>query len=150
MTLHFLIWTILSSIQWPSIPGRGEFIRLVFEYAGSSYTEHNDPASLMPTIGDATKTGGIPHFAVPALELPNGKFLSQTPAILNYLAPKLGLDGSKGLKGEEKEDVEERELVRSWVNQLVLTALDLNNEVRLFSPASIWKTACILHQGRDM
>lgn len=84
----------------------------------------------MTTIGDATKTGGIPHFAVPALELPNGKFLSQTPAILNYLAPKLGLDGSKGLKGDEKEDMEEKELVRSWVNQLVLTALDLNNEVR--------------------
>lgn len=91
----------------------------------------------MPTLSDPSKTGGIPHFAVPALELPNGKFLSQTPAILDYLALKLGLDGSKGLKEREKEekeekgkeDVEEREVVRSWVNQLVLTALDLNNEV---------------------
>lgn len=131
------------SIQWPSIPGRGEFIRLVFEYAGSSYTEHNDPATLMPILSDPLKTGGLPHFAVPALELPSGKLLSQTPAILNYLAPRLGLDGTKGVgekeegdktEGEkegkvEEEEEEDKEVVRAWVNQLVLTALDLNNEV---------------------
>jgi glutathione S-transferase len=77
--------------------------------------------------------GSPPHFAPPCLELPSGKYLSQTSAILDYLAAKLGLDGSAGVVGEEEEEEEEEEedkmLVRSHVNQLVLTALDLNNEV---------------------
>jgi glutathione S-transferase len=47
--------------------------------------------------------------------------LSQTPAILNHIAPKLGLAGKK-----EGSDAEE---LQSLVNQLVLTALDLSNEV---------------------
>lgn len=111
-------------MQWPGIPGRGEFIRLAFEYSGGSYTAHDNVKTLYSIIGDPDKVGGCPHFAPPALELPSGRFLSQTPAILNHIAPKLGLDGTKGI-----EDEEEKEEVRSLVNQLVLTALDLNNEV---------------------
>ena len=108
-------------IQWPGIPGRGEHIRLALEYAGVSYTEMNNPEQLLPTLTDAAKIGYPPHFAPPALKLPSGHVLSQTPAILNHIAPKLGLAGEvKGLDAEE---------TRSLVNQLVLTALDLNNEV---------------------
>ena len=81
-----------------------------------------DSAKLLPTITDASKCGHPPHFAPPTLKLPSGRFLSQTPAILNYLAPKLGLAGKK--EGEEAEEE------RSSINQLVLTALDLTNEVR--------------------
>ena len=82
----------------------------------------SDPKKLLPSITDASKSGFPPHFAPPALKLPSGRFLSQTPAILNHIAPKLGLAG-KVADG----DVEE---IRSTVNQLVLTVLDLSNEVR--------------------
>lgn len=105
---------------WPGIPGRGEYVRLAFEYAGVPYTEMSDPKKLLPSITDASKSGFPPHFAPPALKLPSGRFLSQTPAILNHIAPKLGLAG-KVADG----DVEE---IRSTVNQLVLTVLDLSNE----------------------
>ncbi|KAH8103035.1 glutathione S-transferase C-terminal-like protein [Cristinia sonorae] len=105
---------------WPGIPGRGEYVRLVFEYAGVEYTEQSDPASLLPTITDPTKASHPPAFAPPALKLPSGRFISQTGAILNHLAPKFGLAGEK-----DGEDAEEQ---RSVVNSLVLTALDLGTE----------------------
>ena len=111
--------------QWPGLPGRGEYIRLAFEYAGIPYGEMNDPSILLPTLTDASKSGYPPHFAPPALKLPSGRFLSQTAAILNHIAPKFGLAGKK-----EGEDLEE---LRSVVNQLVLTALDLSDEVSLRS-----------------
>ncbi|KAI0701060.1 glutathione S-transferase-like protein [Cytidiella melzeri] len=104
---------------WPGVPGRGEHIRLALEYAGAPYTEFNDPRKLIATIQDPTKVGGCPHFAPPCLKLPSGTILSQTPAILNHIAPKLGLAGK--VEGEDPEEL------RSRVNQLVLTALDLNN-----------------------
>lgn len=68
-------------------------------------------------------TSHPPLFAPPILEV-NGAFISQTSNILNYLAPILGLDGTGGLA-----DPEQITLRRAHVNQLVLTALDLNNEV---------------------
>ena len=83
---------------------------------------------MLPAITDPKKSGYPPHFAPPALKLPSGRILSQTSAILNYLAPKLGLAGKK--EGEDEEEV------RSTVNQLVLTALDLNNEVICHPPSN--------------
>ena len=68
-------------------------------------------------------TSHPPHLAPPILEV-NGSFISQTSNILNYLAPILGLDGTEGLT-----DPEQIALRRAHVNQLVLTALDLNNQV---------------------
>lgn len=107
-------------------------MRLAFEYAGESYTEMSSPATLLWTITDPAKVGHPPHFAPPALELPSGRFLSQTPAILNYLAPRLKLAGEQGsrflehgLSDEEREQAEEE---RAVVSQLTLTALDLCNE----------------------
>ena len=96
-------------------------MRLAFEYAGVPYTEMKDARRLIPTITNASKCGHPPSFAPPALKLPSGRFISQTPAILNHIAPKLGLAGTK--EGEEAEEE------RSSINQLVLTALDLCNEV---------------------
>lgn len=64
-----------------------------------------------------------PHLAPPILEV-NGAFISQTSNILNYIAPTIGLDGTEGLA-----DPEQIALRRAHVNQLVLTALDLNCEV---------------------
>lgn len=62
--------------------------------------------------------------------------ISQTPNILIYLGEKIpGLAGGevkgngKG-KGEDgEEDDEEREKKKFWIQQLMMTALDLNNEV---------------------
>ena len=96
-------------------------MRLAFEYAGIPYAEMLDPSKLLSTITDPKKAGCPPHFAPPALKLPSGRFLSQTPAILNHIAPKFGLAGQK--EGEDPEEL------RSHVNQLVLTALDLGHEV---------------------
>ncbi|GJE85253.1 glutathione S-transferase-like protein [Phanerochaete sordida] len=105
---------------WPGLPGRGEYVRLAFEWAGIPYKEVNDPPKMLGIIKDPTKGGFPPHFAPPALQLPSGNILSQTPAILNHIAPKLGLAGKK--EGDDGEET------RSTVNQLVLTALDLCNE----------------------
>jgi len=108
---------------WPGLPGRGEYIRLAFEYAGIPYTEENTPPKFIGIITDPAKSSHPPAFAPPALKLPSGRFLSQTTAILNHIAPKFGLAGEKGSKGVEGGEEGEEE--RSSINQLVLTALDL-------------------------
>ncbi|KAG8772302.1 hypothetical protein FRC19_004594 [Serendipita sp. 401] len=106
---------------WGGIPGRGEFVRLVFEYTRTAYKDPKSPAPLLSKVG---ATAHPPHLAPPILELSNGTFLSQTANILNYLAPKLGLDGVTERMTEE-DDIAIRS---AHVNQLVLTCLDLNDE----------------------
>lgn len=118
----------------PGIPGRGEFVRLAFEVAGVPYTD----------VANEDKEGGYsivqklcmnketscddgtnpPIFSPPALRVPGaGKggsalVISQTPNILLYLGEMLGLvpDDEEGVG-------------KYQVNQITLTALDLNNEV---------------------
>lgn len=117
-------------LYWPSIPGRGEFIRLAFEAAGVPYTDtgnetKNGVKQVMSACCSSDSTGdedgNPPSFAPPGLRVPgegkNGKtlFLYQTPNILLYLGPKLGLAG-------------EDEVDAFHVNELTLTALDMNNE----------------------
>jgi len=81
---------------WPGIQGRGEFVRLAFEAAGVSYVDVGRlPAS------DGGGGGAISRFLAeagpwltplgpPALR--DGKtVVAQTAAILQYLAPRLGL-----------------------------------------------------------
>ena len=101
-----------------------------------------DPAKLLPSITDASKSGHPPSFAPPALKLPSGRLISQTPNILNYLAPKLGLAGSK--EGEEGEEE------RASINQLVLTALDLCNEVRVLLICGQNQTLTTINQTHDV
>jgi len=115
----------------PSIPGRGEFIRLAFEASGTTYKDvardDKDGYGVVQQIcmskdldsGD----GNPPVFSPPALRVPSagkdGKsalIISQTPNILFYLGERLGL-------------TPEDEASKYHVQQLVLTALDLNNEV---------------------
>lgn len=64
--------------------------------------------------------------------------ISQTPNILIYLGEKIpGLVGGevkgkgkgRGEDGKGEEDDEEREKKKFWIQQLMMTALDLNNEV---------------------
>lgn len=112
----------------PSIPGRGEFIRLCFEATGVAYTDiANEKPNGYDEVQNICKpnnndTTNPPIFAPPALRVPgagpNGSplLISQTPNILMYLAERLGL-------------APEDEAGTYHVYQLAFTALDLNNEV---------------------
>jgi len=106
---------------WPSIQGRGEFVRLALEQAGADYADiarmpsKKDPgmAAMMRMLGD--KSLAHPPFAPPFLKA--GKVvIAQTPNILLYLGPRLGL-------------VPKDEAARLWAHQLQLTIADLVTEV---------------------
>lgn len=110
-------------IYWPGIPGRGEFVRLLFEEAGVAYTDvAKNPEAAIKAIQGYTSPDNRgdefnpPIFACPALK--HGDLvLNQTSNILMYLAPRLGLLplDSNGL---------------FHLNQIVLTILDgLVNEI---------------------
>jgi glutathione S-transferase len=82
---------------WPSIPGRGEFVRLALEEAGARYRdvarEPKDEGGGVPALLAMLKTadgeGALP-FAPPILKQ-GTVIVSQTSAILAYLGPRLGL-----------------------------------------------------------
>ncbi|KAF2966031.1 hypothetical protein GQX73_g7564 [Xylaria multiplex] len=115
-------------IYWPGIPGRGEFIRLALEEGGADYTDTAHTGKGMDetlvqidgkNIGDDNNP---PPLAPPILR--HGDLLiSQTPNILLYLGPRLGL-----VPPAEGEDGDPDAIYR--INALTLTALDgLSNEV---------------------
>lgn len=111
-------------LYWPGIPGRGEHIRLVLEQAGASYTDTAHQEDGMSVLTGQINTENIgdemnpPPLAPPILK--HGDLLiSQTPNILLYLGPKLGL----------VPGIEENPDAIYYVNALALTALDgLSNE----------------------
>jgi glutathione S-transferase len=81
---------------WPSIQGRGEFIRLALEAAGAAYV---DVARLPQRQGGGTRAlfalldgegDGVLPFAPPILRH-EGLVIAQTANILAYLGPRLGL-----------------------------------------------------------
>src|SRR5450830_718200 len=106
---------------WPTIQGRGEFIRLALEEAGAEYVDVARkpergglglPAVLACLDGDSTLH---PAYAPPVLR--HGELLiAQTPNILLYLGRRLGL----APRAEEG---------RLWLNQLQLTMADWLTEV---------------------
>lgn len=112
-------------IYWPSLPGRGEHIRLAFEEAGVPYIDHAlQPSGVQSVLSriDTKNLGSTqnpPPLAPPILK--HGDLeISQTSNILLYLAPKLGLIPT------DQDD----QNAKFIVNALVLTALDgLSNEV---------------------
>jgi len=105
---------------WPSIQGRGEFIRLAFEDAGVPYV---DVARLSPPAGGVpallkllrVQPGLRLPFAPPFLKV-GSLLIAQTANILLYLGPRLGLVG----KGEPE---------RLFAHQLQLTIADVVDEV---------------------
>ncbi|KAH6844923.1 glutathione S-transferase [Chaetomium sp. MPI-CAGE-AT-0009] len=106
-------------VYWPGIPGRGEHIRLVLEEAGADYTDTEGGVDeVLASIKNPGDDLNPPVFAPPILK--HGELtIGQTPNILLYLAPRLGLvpDADQDPDG----------LYR--VNMLALTALDgLSNE----------------------
>ncbi len=106
---------------WPSIQGRGEFVRLALEYAGADYidvarrSEHSGMGmpALMRMLDSAD--AACPPFAPPFLKS-GDLVIAQTANILLYLAPRLDL-------------VAEDEASRLWAHQLQLTIADLLTEV---------------------
>jgi glutathione S-transferase len=105
---------------WPSIQGRGEFVRLALEAAGADYV---DVARAPPPQGGVramqrlmqARDAARPPLAPPFLR--DGDLLiGQTAAILLYLGPRLGL-------------VPAGEADRLWAHQLQLTVADFVDEV---------------------
>jgi glutathione S-transferase len=106
---------------WPTIQGRGEFVRLALEEAGAPYV---DVARLPEARGGGSKAlvhlmrdpgNDIEPFAPPFLQL-DGRFIAQTANILHAVAPRLGL-------------VPTDEAARSRALQLQLTVADFVTEV---------------------
>jgi len=101
---------------WPTIQGRGEFVRLALEAAAATYvdvargtpTQGGGEDALMKSLGDPRNTR--PAFAPPFL-VDGDVVVGQTAAILLYLGPRLGLVG-------------ESEADRVWTHQLQLTIAD--------------------------
>jgi len=103
---------------WPSIQGRGEFVRLALEEAGADYTDvARTPRRGVPMLMrflEGKSQGRLP-FAPPFLKA--GKLvLAQTANILLWLAPRHGL-------------VPKSEEYRLWAHQLQLTISDWLVEV---------------------
>jgi glutathione S-transferase len=83
----------------------------------------------MARITNPGVVGIPPNLWPPALELANGKWLSQTGVIINYLSPKLGLAGYA--KDDTDFDEEEKIFLGAKNAQLVLTVLDMAVEVSI-------------------
>ncbi|KAF4119711.1 glutathione S-transferase, partial [Geosmithia morbida] len=93
-------------LYWPTIPGRGEFIRLAFEESGTPFTDMAqtaDPGTVVDEVMSTTTevsppSAGMnpPVLAVPVLRH-DDVLISQTANILMYLAPRIGLDGSRAV-----------------------------------------------------
>lgn len=101
---------------WPSIQGRGEFVRLSLEEGGADYVDVARHSGGMKALQEVLESGdgGLLPYAPPVLRHGN-LVLAQTAAILMYLAPKLGL-------------VPDDEKSRLGAHQLELTITDLVKE----------------------
>ncbi|KAI1319491.1 hypothetical protein F5Y16DRAFT_414223 [Xylariaceae sp. FL0255] len=114
-------------IYWPSLPGRGEFVRLALEEGGAEYTDtaHMEKG-VEQVLGqiDSSNIGdqlNPPPLAPPILR--HGDLLiSQTSNILLYLGPRLGLVPPSS--GSEEDGTEADPDAMYRVNALALTALD--------------------------
>jgi glutathione S-transferase len=103
---------------WPTIQGRGEFVRLALEAAGAAYVDvaRGDGADLSSLLKTLQGPGGATHppFAPPFLR--DGQvWVGQTSLILQYLAPALKLVGRS-------------EQARVWTQQIQLTIADAVTE----------------------
>lgn len=102
---------------WPSIQGRGEFIRLALEDAGADYVDVARRPRGMVAMSHFLENRSVKHppFAPPFLKA--GKLvIAQTANILFYLGPRL-------------DRVAKNEPNRLWAHQLQLTIADWVSEV---------------------
>ena len=104
---------------WPSIQGRGEFVRLALEEAGADYVDvasRSGPRGGVPALLRFLEGRSVEHppFAPPFLKA--GRLvIGQTANILLYLGERHGL-------------APETESGRLWTHQLQLTIADLVQE----------------------
>jgi len=113
---------------WPTIQGRGEFIRLALEEAGARYVDvarqgKRGMAAMMKLLED--KRSRRPPFASPFLKA-GSLVIAQTAMILHYLGPRLKL-------------APRDEAGRLWLHQLQLTISDLVVEIHAtHHPVTSW------------
>lgn len=100
---------------WPSIQGRGEFVRLPLEAAGIAYEDCARPDRAPALMENMAAHDPRAPFAPPYLEI-DGMTLAQVANILLYLGDRNGLAPSS---------IPER----YWMHQLQLTIADLVAEV---------------------
>lgn len=99
---------------WPTIQGRGEFVRLALEEAGVPYVDVAREPGGMARMMAAMDGADHPSFAPPFMKA-DGLAMGQVANILAYIGAKHGL-----APGDEQG--------RLWVNQLQLTIADLVTE----------------------
>jgi glutathione S-transferase len=105
---------------WPTIQGRGEFIRLALEEAGADYVDvarRSESSGMgMSAMFRLMESEVVLHppFAPPFLKA-GEQIIAQTANILLFLGPRIGL-------------VSEDDAERLWVHQLQLTITDLVSE----------------------
>jgi glutathione S-transferase len=102
---------------WPSIQGRGEFVRLALEEAGADYVDvarERRGVPAMMQLMDRAPRGRSPY-SPPFLKA-GAQVIAQTANILLFLGPRLGL-------------VPKAESARLWAHQLQLTIADFVGEV---------------------
>lgn len=107
--MGYVLW------YWPSIQGRGEFVRLALEAGGIAYEDRARSVGEEGLLSDMEARAGRAPFAPPYLQL-DGLVIAQVANILNYLGERHGLAPS-GIAD------------RAWLAQLQLTVTDLVAEV---------------------
>jgi glutathione S-transferase len=101
---------------WPSIQGRGEYVRLALEEAGADYADvARGPRGMAAMMKMMEGRSGTPPFAPPFLKA-GRQVIGQTANILLYLGSRHGL-------------APKAEAGRLWVHQLQLTVTDFVAEV---------------------
>ena len=101
---------------WPSIQGRGEFVRLALEAAGADYVDVcRARRGGMSAMERLMNSPARPPFAPPFLTA-GSLVIAQTANVLQYLGPRLGL-------------VPKAEAARLWAHQLQLTVADFVDEI---------------------
>ncbi len=100
---------------WPSLQGRGEFVRLALEGAEIAYEDCARGVGEEGLLADLNDRTGRTPFAPPYLEL-DGLVIAQVANILMYLGERHGLAPSNMAD-------------RLWLNQLQLTIADFVAEV---------------------
>jgi glutathione S-transferase len=101
---------------WPTIQGRGEYVRLALEEAGADYVDvARGPRGVAAMMRMMETKRGIPPFAPPFLKA-GPLVIGQTANILLYLGSRHGL-------------APKAEAGKLWVHQLQLTVADFVLEI---------------------